>query len=61
MVVQQMEDVNRAASALGVPFDDPLTTLAVLTTAAIPFLRICEEGLVDLRNDETLELIVNNS
>ena len=59
-VVQNMEEVNRAVSALGVRFDDPLTTLAVLTTTAIPYLRICEEGLVDLRHDETLGLIANS-
>lgn len=53
-VVQKTEEINRAVSAFGVPFDDPLTTLAVLTTAGIPYLRICEEGLVDLREDQTL-------
>ncbi|MFH2012354.1 MAG: adenine deaminase C-terminal domain-containing protein [Pseudomonadota bacterium] len=60
MVLQKMEEVNMAVLALGIPFNDPLTTLAVLTTAAIPYLRICEEGLVDLRNDITLEVIVDH-
>ena len=53
-VARKMAEINKTASAFGVPFDDPLTTLAVLTTAAIPYLRICEEGLVDLRKDRTL-------
>jgi adenine deaminase len=29
-----------------------------LTTAAIPFLRICDEGLVDLKHGKTMGLIV---
>jgi len=58
-VVQSMEEINSAASDLGVPFDDPLTTLATLTTAAIPYLRICEEGLVNLRNNKSLGLTIN--
>ena len=58
-VVQSMEEINSAASDLGVPFDDPLTTLSTLTTAAIPYLRICEEGLVNLRNNKLLGLTIN--
>lgn len=56
-VVRKMAKINKAASDFGVAFDDPLTTLAVLTTAAIPYLRICEEGLVDLREDQTLGIL----
>ena len=44
---------------LGFPFKDPLLTLATLTCAAIPFLRICEEGLVNLKDGTTLDLIVS--
>jgi adenine deaminase len=59
-IAKQIEDINGAASKIGVPFDDPLTTLSTLTTAAIPYLRICEEGLVNLRNDKTLGVILDN-
>ena len=59
IIDQQIEDINEAASKIGVPFDDPLTTLSTLTTAAIPYLRICEEGLVNLKNDKTLGVIVD--
>lgn len=43
---------------LGVKFRDPLLTLVTLTGAAIPYLRICEEGLVHLKTGENLDVIV---
>ena len=43
---------------LGVPFPDPLLSLITLTGAAIPYLRICEEGLVNLKDGKTLGLFV---
>jgi adenine deaminase len=50
--------VQQAATDLGTSFPDIRLTLAVLPTAAIPFLRICEHGLVDLRQKEFVDLIV---
>jgi adenine deaminase len=41
---------------LGVAFPDPLLSLNTLTGAAIPYLRICEEGLVNLKDGKTLGL-----
>ena len=58
-LAQRIEKIKVAASDLGVLFPDPLLTLSTLTTAAIPHLRICEEGLVNLRDDKTLGLFVN--
>jgi adenine deaminase len=57
-LVQRIEEIKRAVRDLGVPFDDPLLTLMTLTSAAIPFLRICDEGLVDLKDGKTIGLIV---
>lgn len=57
-LVDQIEQVNRAAAALGVPFPDPILSLITLTGAAIPFLRICEEGLVNLKDGVTRGLWV---
>jgi adenine deaminase len=57
-IAQRVEEVRRTMQDLGFPFDDPLLTLLTLTTAAIPFLRICEEGLVDLKDGKTLGLLV---
>jgi len=57
-LVQRIEEIKRAIRDLGVPFADPLLTLMTLTCAAIPFLRICDEGLVDLKDGKTVSLIV---
>jgi len=45
-----IDTVNTSAHALGVAFKDPILSLSTLTGAAIPFLRICEEGLVNLKS-----------
>lgn len=57
-LVQRIEETKRTIRDLGVPFDDPLLTIMTLTGAAIPFLRICDEGLVDLKDGKTVSLIV---
>ena len=58
MLAKRMEEIKKITKDLGFPFDDPLLTLVTLTGAAIPFLRICEEGLVNLKDGKTLGLIV---
>ena len=57
-LVQQMEKVISAAQKQGVPFPDPILSLITLTGAAIPYLRICEEGLVNLKSGENVSLII---
>ncbi len=57
-IVQRLNEIKSAVSELGVPFPNPLLTLIALTGAAIPYLRICEEGLVNLKNGKTVELVV---
>lgn len=57
-LVQGQEAINQAAMDLGVPFPDPLLSLITLTGAAIPFLRICEEGLVNFKDGRTVGLRV---
>ncbi|MBE9541134.1 MAG: adenine deaminase [Proteobacteria bacterium] len=59
MLAKRMEEITKITKDLGFPFDDPLLTLVTLTGAAIPFLRICEEGLVNLKNGKTLGLIAD--
>ena len=54
----QLKAVNASANELGVPYPDPLLTLMTLTGAAIPFLRLCEEGLVDLKTGRQVGLVV---
>jgi adenine deaminase len=58
MLAEKMVEIRSAMKELGFPFDDPLLTLNTLTTAAIPFLRICEEGLVNIKDGQTVGLIV---
>ena len=58
-IAQRLRKIKSAVSVLGVPFPDPLLTLITLTGAAIPYLRICEEGLVNLKDGKTVELIVS--
>jgi adenine deaminase len=58
MLAKKMEEVKKITQDLGFPFGDPLLTLVILTGAAIPFLRICEEGLVNLKDGKTVGLIV---
>lgn len=57
-ITWQMEEIKTAAKRLGVDFPNPLLTLITLTGAAIPYLRICEEGVVNLKDGKTLGLFV---
>jgi len=59
MLVKRMEEITRVIKDLSFPYENPLLTLVTLTGAAIPFLRICEEGLVNLKDGKTLGLIVS--
>ncbi|UCF94069.1 MAG: adenine deaminase [Desulfobacterales bacterium] len=60
-IARRLEEIKRTVAHLGVPFPDPLLTLATLTGAAIPYLRICEEGLVNLKDGQTRGLFVSHS
>ncbi len=55
-VAKKLNSVRQAARGLGITFADPVLTVETLTGAAIPHLRICEEGLVSLRDGKTLTL-----
>jgi len=57
-LVARLKAIQQAAADLGVSFPDPLLTLIALTGAAIPFLRICEEGLVNCKDGRTVDLFV---
>jgi len=55
-VAAKLAEIKASVNRLGCPFPDPLLTLATLTGAAIPYLRICEEGLVNLKDGATVGL-----
>jgi adenine deaminase len=59
VIASKIGEVRIAVKELGFPFDNPLLTINTLTGAAIPFLRICEEGLVNLKDGQTVGLIVS--
>jgi adenine deaminase len=58
-LVDRLETIQLAAADLGVSFPDPLLSLIALTGAAIPFLRICEEGLVNFKDGQTVGWLVD--
>jgi adenine deaminase len=49
-IAAKVKTINEKANALGAPFPDPLLTLITLTGAAIPYIRICDEGIVNLKD-----------
>lgn len=55
-IARRLQKIKKAAANLGVRHPDPLLTLITLTGAAIPYLRICEEGLVNLKDGKTRPL-----
>jgi adenine deaminase len=57
-IAGRLHEIQRAATDLGCKSPDIRTTLAVLPTPAIPFLRICEHGLFNLRQNQFVDLIV---
>ncbi len=57
-LASMMGNVQQAAASLGFPHPDMPMTLAVLSSPAIPFLRICEEGLFNVSQNRLVDLIV---
>jgi adenine deaminase len=57
-IAASLDTLKQAVARLGVTFPDPLLSLITLTGAAIPYLRICEEGLVNLKDGKTVGLFV---
>jgi adenine deaminase len=55
---ERLDAIQGKAEALGFRYPDAALTLATLTTPAIPFLRISEDGLVDVRSGQVVELLV---
>jgi adenine deaminase len=59
-IARRLKDIKTAAQGLGIDFPDPVLTLITLTGAAIPYLRICEEGLVNLKDGKTRGLFAES-
>jgi adenine deaminase len=58
-IAESLNDLQAKARALGFRFSDAALTLAVLTTAAIPFLRLSEDGLVDSKTGRVVDLVLS--
>jgi adenine deaminase len=57
-IARKLAQLKSVLEKLGVVFPDPLLSLATLTSAAIPYLRICEEGLVNIKDGKARDLFV---
>jgi adenine deaminase len=56
-VARRLEAVQKKIEELGFRFLDAALTLATLTTPAIPFFRISDQGLVDLKTGQVVGVI----
>jgi adenine deaminase len=56
---ERLDYIQEKSRELGIEYSDLPRTMAVLTSGAIPFLRISEEGLIDIKNNIIVSLIVN--
>ncbi len=59
-VADMTEKINRKVQDMGCSSNDPLLTMITLTGAAIPYIRICEQGLVNLKDGKPADLIVES-
>lgn len=53
-----LDDIRSQMAELGCSLPDPKLSLGVSSSNAIPFLRITEEGLVDVRSGQSVDLVV---
>lgn len=58
-VSDKIQSINTLAQSLGIKFQKPILLLETLTTPAIPFLRISDSGLVDLKSGRIVGLFVD--
>jgi len=59
VLADKLTGIQRRAEEMGCVSPDIRTTLSVLLTPAIPYLRICESGLFNIRLNSPVDLIVN--
>ena len=58
VVSQKLEEIQQKATEMGTWMPDAHFSLTALTTVFIPFFRICEAGLMDIKRGELVDLIV---
>ena len=57
-IANKLSEIQRVSTEFGCKVPDIRLTLGVLTTPAIPFLRICSHGLFDLKQNKFVSLLV---
>ena len=58
-IARELRAIQDEASSLGFPYPDLRLTLAVMSSPAIPFLRICEDGLFSLTRNRLVDLVAD--
>jgi len=58
-IAQGQSHLRQAAQDLGCPFPNPFQAMKALASPAIPFLRICHEGLADIRKGKIVDFMVD--
>jgi len=57
-ITQRQTEIQQKLSSWGCSLSDPILSLATLSTPAIPFLRLSENGLVDVKTGSLIDLVV---
>jgi len=55
---QKLKEIQQKSTELGTWLPDMHLTSTALTTGSIPFFRICEAGLIDIREGKLVDLVV---
>ncbi|MBI4295968.1 MAG: adenine deaminase, partial [Chloroflexi bacterium] len=58
VIATRHREIQAATTSLGSRLPDTLLTVCVMTTSAIPFLRISDDGLLDVKQNRVVDLIV---
>jgi adenine deaminase len=58
VIADKLDRIQKAVAKLGCILPDVGKTLAFLTSESVPFLRICEHGLIDVRQNSFVDLVV---
>ena len=58
-IADKLGNIQQAAANLGCVLPNVSNTLAFLASESVPFLRICEQGLIDIRQNRIVGLMVD--
>jgi adenine deaminase len=59
IVADKLRSIQQAAADLGCALPNVSNTLGFLGSESVPFLRICEQGLIDIRQNKIVDLMVD--